>query len=423
MTRKMTRNVVVAIVLGVICGLSLHAGLADDPHRLETTARLLHLPADVFIHLVKMVIAPLVLATLVQGVVHAGSQGAVGRIGLRAMAWFLTASLISLSIGLVMVNLFQPGEGLGLVRTGAPGVVETSGLDLGTFVLHAFPTSMVDAMARNAVLQIVVFSIFVGVAIASIGEAARPAVDLVEALAAIMLRVTGFVMLAAPVAVFAGLAATLATHGAGVLGTFARLLAEYYLSLGLLWFVLLAAGAAFIGRDIARLLRHLRVPLLIAFSTASSEAALPRMMEQLDRFGVPRRTYGFVLPLGYSFNLDGSMMSATFTVLFIAQAYGIDVPLATQVTMLLVLMVTSKGVAAVPRASLVVVAATLGQFDLPVEGVAFMLAVDQFMDMGRTATNVLGNGIATAVIDRWESAAPEGAGEPLPETQSAALSQ
>jgi Na+/H+-dicarboxylate symporter len=408
----MSRNVLISFFLAIIVGFSLRALLASDPEQLQYCADLLHLPADIFLHLIKMIVAPLVFATLVFGIAHSGDSSGLGRIGARAMVWFVVAGLVSLSIGLVMVNLFEPGRGLDLHSTSVPTNLNPPPLDLKSFVLHVFPTSMTDAMARNEILQIVVFSLFVGVGLSAIGDEGKPLVVFVESMVALMLKVTGYVMAAAPVAVFSALASTVVVHGLGVLTVFARLIGEYYLSLGILWLLLIGAGAVVLHRGVFGLVSQLREPLVIAFSTASSEAALPKLMHQLDRYGVPKRIYSFVLPLGYSFNLDGSMMSATFTTLFITQAYGIDLPLSTQITMLLMLMVTSKGIAAVPRASLVVVAATLSQFGLPVEGVAFVLAIDQFMDMGRTATNVLGNGVATAVIGKLEGSSVPAAASP-----------
>ena len=406
MAPRLTRYIIMGMVLGVIAGTSTHYLIGADAGRTAQVAGYLHLPADVFLHLIKMIIAPLVFSTLVAGIAHMGDSAALGRIGGRAIGWFLMASLISIGLGLLMVNLLAPGEGLNLTRTaaevGAGSGVETGGLNLRDFILHVFPTSMVQAMADNQILQIVVFSLFVGVALTAIGEKGRPIVTLVESLVELMLQVTGYVMRVSPLAVFGALAASITREGPGVLLTYGELVGEFYIALLLLWTLLLLAGAIFLGRRIITLLRYVREPVLLAFSTASSEAAYPRMLEQLDRFGVPRRIYSFVLPLGYSFNLDGSMMYASFATIFIAQAYGIDLPILTQITILLVLMVTSKGIAAVPRASLVVVAATLGQFNLPVEGIAFILAVDHFMDMGRTATNVLGNAIATAVVTKWE---------------------
>ena len=402
MRNRLTAFILTGMVLGVIVGFATNLWVGADKSLAKDVAGYFHLLADIFLHLIKMIIAPLVFSTLVAGIAHMGDSAALGRIGGRALAWFIIASLISLMLGLIFVNFFAPGEGLNLVRSGADAGVNTEALNFRDFVLHVFPTSMVGAMADNSILQIVVFSLFVGVALTAIGEKGKPVVTLIEAMVELMLQVTGYVMRMAPLAVFGALASVITTEGLGVLRTFGQLVGEFYLALIALWVLLFAAGSLFLGRRMVTLLRYVREPVLIAFSTASSEAAYPKMLEQLDRFGVPRRIYSFVLPLGYSFNLDGSMMYSTFATIFIAQAYGIDLPIATQITILLVLMVTSKGIAAVPRASLVVVAATLGQFDLPVEGVAFILAVDHFMDMGRTATNVLGNAIATSVITKWE---------------------
>lgn len=402
MNRRLTLYILIGMILGIVAGAIANMLVGGDAERATQVGDLFHLLADIFLHLIKMIIAPLVVSTLVAGIAHMGDSAALGRIGVRAMAWFIIASFVSLSIGLVFVNLFEPGVGLNLVRTGANAGVDTGPLNFHDFVLHIFPTSMIGAMAENSILQIVVFSLFVGVGLTAIGDVGKPIVALIEAMVQLMLQVTGYVMRMAPFAVFGALASAITVHGIGVLATFGKLVGEYYLALGTLWMFLIGAGAIFLHGRIVTLLRYIREPLLLAFSTASSEAAYPKMLDQLDRFGVPRRIYSFVLPLGYSFNLDGSMMSATFSTLFIAQAYGIHLPIATQITILLTLMITSKGIAAVPRASLVVVAATLTQFGLPVEGIAFILAVDHFMDMGRTVTNVLGNGIATSVITKWE---------------------
>ncbi len=398
---NLTTRIVVGMVLGVIVGVGVHQ-FAGSEAQAAQIGDYLHLLADIFLHLIKMIIAPLVFATLVAGIAHMRDSAALGRIGGRALAWFIIASLISLSIGLVFVNLLAPGEGLNLKVEGKEIPVNAGALNFRDFVLHVFPTSMVDAMATNAVLQIVVFSLFVGIALTAIGDKGKPIIELIESIVELMLQVTGCVMRFAPFAVFGALASVVAKEGLGVLATFGELVGEFYIALFSLWVVLALAGFLFLGPRLFSLLRHIRSPMMIAFATASSEAVYPKMLEQLDRFGVPRRISSFVLPLGYSFNLDGSMMYAAFATIFIAQAYGIDLSIGTQITILLVLMVTSKGIAAVPRASLVVVAATLTQFNLPVEGVAFILAVDHFMDMGRTMTNVIGNGIATSVIAKWE---------------------
>ncbi len=404
MTNNLTRQIGYGMALGLLLGLALNYGLAGNADLAGRIGGYLHLLADIFLHLIKMIIAPLVFATLVAGIAHMHDSAALGRIGGRAIAWFLVAALISLSIGMLFANVLRPGDGLNLVVQDAvaTGGVDAAALNLKDFVLHVFPTSMVDAMAQNSVLQIVVFSLFVGVALTAIGEKGQPIVTLIEALVELMLQVTNYVMRFAPVAVFGAIAAVITERGLSVLWSFGTLLGSFYLALFTLWIVMALAGYLFLGRRMTHLLRHIRTPILVAFSTASSEAVYPKLLEQLDRFGVPRRISSFVLPLGYSFNLDGSMMYASFATLFIAQAYGIDVPIGTQITILLVLMVTSKGIAAVPRASLVVVAATLAQFNLPVEGVAFILAVDHFMDMGRTMTNVIGNAVATGVVTKWE---------------------
>jgi Na+/H+-dicarboxylate symporter len=386
----------------LLLGVGLHAVFAADADQAKQVAGYLHLFADVFLHLIKMIIAPLVFGTLVAGIAHMHDTAALGRIGGRAILWFIIAALISLSIGMIYANVLQPGAGLNLVAEGKDAGVDTAALNLKDFVLHVFPTSIFDAMAQNSVLQIVVFSLFVGVALTAIGEKGKPIVTLVESLVELMLQVTGYVMRFAPVAVFGAISSVVTERGLSVLIDFGKLLGSFYLALFTLWIVLALVGFAFLGRRMIRLLIQIRSPMLIAFSTASSEAVYPKMLEQLDRFGVPRRISSFVLPLGYSFNLDGSMMYASFATLFIAQAYGFHLDIGTQITILLVLMVTSKGIAAVPRASLVVVAATLTQFKLPVEGVAFILAVDHFMDMGRTMTNVIGNAIATSVVTKWE---------------------
>ncbi len=403
MGNKLTLYIAIGMVLGLVTGVVMNMLIGSDAETAKQVGGYFHLLADVFLHLIKMIIAPLVFATLVSGIAHMHDSTVLGRIGGRAIAWFIIAALISLSIGMVFANLLQPGAGVGLVVQGATDTgIDAGALNLRDFVLHVFPTSMIDAMATNSVLQIVVFSLFVGIALTAIGDAGKPIVTLVESIVELMLQVTSYVMRVAPVAVFGAIAAVITERGLEVLITFGRLLGSFYLALASLWLVLGLVGFAFLGKRMPHLIRQIRGPMLIAFSTASSEAVYPKLLEQLDRFGVPRRISSFVLPLGYSFNLDGSMMYSAFATLFIAQAYGIDLSIGTQITILLVLMVTSKGIAAVPRASLVVVAATLSQFNLPAEGVAFVLAVDHFMDMGRTMTNVIGNAIATSVVTKWE---------------------
>ena len=416
MARRLTLYILIGLLAGIAVGLALNGWIDDGTPtaaaRLKGIAGYFAILTTVFLRLIKMIIAPLVFATLVSGVAQMGDTSALGRVGGRAIGWFVGASLVSLSLGLVLVTLLQPGVGVNLPLpvAGATAGVETAGFSLSTFVTHIVPSSMIDAMATNEILQIVVFSLFIGVAITAVGPAAAPLVRGIDALVAVMLRITDYVMRFAPVAVFAAVAATLTERGAGVIGQLAYFMGSFYLALLLLWAVLFLAGFLVIGGRVRELIRYIREPLLVAFTTASSEAAYPRLLEALERFGVPNRIASFVLPLGYSFNLDGSMIYMTFASLFIAQAYGIHLDLGTQIAMLLYLMVSSKGIAGVPRASLVVIAATLPAFHIPEAGLLLILAIDHFLDMGRTATNVVGNAVASAVVARWEG----GLTAPLP---------
>lgn len=408
MAKRLTLYILIGLGLGLVVGWALNASISDGSPaggaRLTEIAGYFSIVTTLFLRLIKMIIAPLVVSTLVVGIAHMGDTGALGRVGLRSLAWFITASLISLSLGMLLVNLLQPGVGLNLPIPPADAAsgIEKAAFNLKDFITHVVPSSMVDAMASNEILQIVVFSLFVGVAITAVGEKAAPLVRALEALVAVMLQITSYVMRFAPIAVFAAVAGTLTERGPGVIGDLAYFMGTFYLGLGLLWLLLIGIAFLFIGRRTALLVRYIREPLLLAFSTASSEAAYPRTLEALDRFGVPPKISSFVLPLGYSFNLDGSMMYMTFASLFIAQAYGIDLSIGQQITMLLVLMVTSKGIAGVPRASLVVIAATLSLFRIPEAGILLILAVDHFLDMGRSATNVIGNAIAASVVGKWE---------------------
>jgi len=397
---KLTRWILVALALGLGTGLLLHAFASDTTRWVE----FLSLFTTVFLRLVKMVIAPLVFATLAVGIAKMGDVNSVGRIGVKAFAWFVGASLVSLALGLVLVNLFQPGVGTGIVlpEAGAASGVTASALTAAEFVAHLVPTSIVDGMARNEILQIVVFSVFFGVACAGVGEKAAALVDALEGLSYVMLKLTMLVMWFAPVAVFAAVTAAVAKSGLAVIAVYGLFMAEFYAGIAALWLLLFLAATAVLGRRAVALFRAVREPVLLAFATASSEAAYPKTLAQLEDFGCSNRVASFVLPLGYSFNLDGSMMYCTFATMFIAQAYGIELTAAQQLAMLLILMVTSKGMAGVPRASLVVIAATLAQFDIPEAGLLLLLGVDHFLDMGRSATNVIGNSVATAVVSKWE---------------------
>lgn len=409
---RQTLYVLIALGLGIIVGELLHLsfGVTATGTLNPTLAVLieaLSVVTDCFMRLIKMIIAPLVFATLVVGIGKMGDAHTVGRVGLKALAWFLSASLMSLILGMILVNVFTPGESLhiALPSDAHASQLPVNGLSLRTFVTHIFPTSIFSALSANEILQIVVFSVFFGVASAQLGELADPMLKALDSLAHIMLKVTTYVMHAAPIAVFAALTAVIAKQGLSLLATYGIFIAEFYLGLLTLWLCLISIGVLILGgKKILSLLRHIREPLLLAFGTASSEAAYPKLLQQLERLGCDAKIAGFVLPLGYSFNLDGSMMYMTFAVLFIAQAYGIDMSLGQQALMLLVLLFTSKGVAGVPRASLVVISATLSLFHIPETGILLLLGVDQLLDMGRSASNVLGNSLATTVISRWEKA-------------------
>ena len=409
---RQTLYVLLALVLGIIAGEALNLGFggvgraANNPALLQITESLSVL-TDVFMRLIKMIIAPLVFATLVVGMGKMGDGQTVGRVGGKAMLWFISASLISLLLGMLLVNLLAPGENLhmDLPAIGAETGLQKTSPSFGGFVSHIFPKSIIEAMADNEILQIVVFSVFFGVASAHLGELAEPMLKTLDSLGHIMLKVTTYVMHFAPVAVFSAITAVIAKQGLGMLKSYGVFIGEFYLGLLLLWVLLAGFGVLFLGaRRVLSLFRHIREPALLAFGTASSEAAYPKLLQQLERFGCEEKIAGFVLPLGYSFNLDGSMMYMTFAVLFIAQAYGIDMPLDQQLFMLLVLLFTSKGVAGVPRASLVVISATLSMFHIPEAGLLLLLGVDQILDMGRSASNVFGNSLAAAVVSRWERA-------------------
>ncbi len=410
MNRRFTYFVIAAMVLGVLVGWAVHQFLSTD--QAKSVADNLGIITTLFLRAIKMIIAPLVFATLVAGIAHMEDAAAVGRVGIKTMAWFITASIISLTIGLVMVQWIQPGAGVAVDPTAAANAAAaTTQLTLKEFLTtHLIPDSIIKAMANNEILPIVIFSIFIGTAVSAIDDKAPAVLALVEQISAIMLKVTGYVMAASPLAIFSSLAAIVATKGLDILGAYAKFILGFYASLGILWVLLLGALVLFVGRRALSLIAGIRQPMLLAFSTASSEAAYPGTLEALQNFGVSRKVASFVLPLGYSFNLDGSMMYCTFATLFIAQIYGIHLTLAQQITMLGLLMITSKGMAGVPKASIVVIAATLSYFKLPEAGIGLILAVDQFLDMGRSATNVIGNSVASAVVAKWEGEIEEPVG-------------
>ncbi|UTV60611.1 dicarboxylate/amino acid:cation symporter [Burkholderia arboris] len=415
MKNRLTLSIAIGMILGVAAGYACHTSIAD-PGTLKTIAGYFSIVTDIFLRLIKMIIAPLVFVTLVSGLAGMDSGEDVGRIGLRSVAWFLCASLVSLGLGLVMANALQPGAGLNLAETAGEANLglNTAALNARDVITHAFPTSLLDAMARNDILQILVFSLFLGVALSALKHDARVGIVIrsIDGMVPVMLRLTSYVMRAAPLGVFGAIASSVALRGLDVIYTYGKLIGAFYLGLLVLWTILIGAGYLFLGRRVGALLKAVREPALIAFSTASSEAAYPRLTEQLEKFGVDKKVFGFTLPLGYAFNLDGSMMYQAFAAIFIAQAFGVHMPLSQQVFMLLILMLSSKGMASVPRGSVVVVAAVAPMFHLPAAGVAMILAIDQVLDMGRTMTNVIGNSVATAVIAKWEgarAAQPDGA--------------
>ena len=427
MSGRFTNLIIGGMVLGILVGYALHSTL--EPADAIITAGYFSVITDVFLRLIKMIIAPLVFSTLVVGIAHMGDSSgggvtSLGRVGVRTLGWFVGASSVSLLLGLFMVNLLGPGRGLDLAIPAehAAAVVQASNLNIRDFVTHLVPRSIAEAMATNEILQIVVFSVFVGVACTHLGHHGKVVSELANSVANVMLRITNYVMKAAPVAIFAAIAAVVTTQGLGILVTYGKFMGEFYLAMAILWGLLFATGLAIVGPRIRRIFAAVRAPILLAFSTASSEAAYPKTLEGLERCGVSKRIASFVLPIGYSFNLDGSMLYCTFAVIFIAQAYNIDVPWADQISMLLLLMITSKGMAGVPRASLVVIAATLTTFKLPEAGLLLILGIDQFLDMGRSATNVVGNAVATTIIAKWEGELFDEVGDPetMPVTDLAA---
>lgn len=393
------------MVLGALVGYLCHTS-APDAAAMKSLAGEFSILTDIFLRLIRMIIAPLVLTTLVSGLAGMNSGRDIGRIGTRTVTWFVLASLVSLALGLVLANVLQPGAGLHM--TAEPDVntgLNTAALNFRDIVTHAFPTSLLDAMARNDILQVLVFALLFGLGIGALKHDPRVNVVLqaIDGTVAVMLRLTSYVMYAAPFGVFGAVASAVTLRGLDVIVTYGKLIGSFYLGLVLLWAILIGVGYLFLGKRVGSLIKAVREPAMIAFSTAASEAAYPRLTEKLEEFGVEKKVVGFTLPLGYVFNLDGSMMYQSFAAIFIAQAFGMDMPLSQQLFMLLVLMLSSKGMASVPRGSIVVVAAVAPLFHLPTAGVAMVLAIDQILDMGRTMTNVIGNSVATAVIGKWEA--------------------
>jgi Na+/H+-dicarboxylate symporter len=402
---NLTTQILIAMLLGGILGIIIHNTVSVEVA--QSFSSKVKMLATVFIRLVQMIIAPLVFTTLIVGIAKLGDVSAVGRIGGKALGWFFTASFISLLIGMFFVNFLQPGVGLNLsnvdLASASEVTAKTQSISFENFIEHIVPKSIFEAMATNEILQIVVFSIFFGLAAASIGDHVKPVINALDKSSHIILKMVNYVMKFAPVGVFGAIAGVFAVRDFQELAiTYFKFFGSFLVGISTLWVLLILVGYIFLKGRMTVLLKRIVSPLIIAFGTTSSEAVFPKLTEELERFGVKDKIVSFMLPLGYSFNLDGSMMYMTFASIFIAQAYGIDLDLGTQMTMLLVLMLTSKGIAGVPRASLVVVAATCGMFDIPIEGIALILPIDHFCDMFRSATNVLGNALATSVVGQWE---------------------
>jgi Na+/H+-dicarboxylate symporter len=401
---KLFVAIILALILGILAGAVVHYSFFSYQAEFSKNIKLL---GTIFIRMVQMIIAPLVFSTLVVGIAKMGDLKMVGRIGAKAMAWFITASLVSLSLGLVLVNVLKPGKNTSISLKELDGASElldkTQGFSLEEFIKHLVPKSIFEALANNEILQIVIFSIIFGIALASLGKQGKSIIKLLDTLSHVILKMVTYIMWVAPLGVFGSVSAAVAKYGFGIFSLYAHYLIDFTIGIALLWGILLGAGYLFLGKKLFLLLRGIKSPLLIAFSTTSSEAVFPKLVEELERFGCQNKIVSFTLPLGYSFNLDGSMMYMTFASVFIAQVYGIEMTLGEQITMLLVLMLTSKGVAGVPRASLIVIVATCSMFGIPPEGIALILPIDHFCDMARSTTNVLGNSLATAVIDKWET--------------------
>jgi len=397
---SVTTQIFIGLIVGIVVGYVWPAfGVSIKPL------------ADMFLRMIKMIIAPLLFSTLVVGIAGTGDLKAMGRIGLKAIIYFEVATTIALFWGLGLVNWFRPGDGLtvpigeGSAELAALATKQQSGWDI---LLHLFPTSVFDAMARGDILQVVVFSIFFGIALAAIGEKGKPVLDFLDGVAQLMFKFTGYVMLFAPIGVTAAIAATVGGKGLGILWTLGKLVLLMYGGLAVFALVVIGGVSYLIRVPFLPFLKAIREPFLIAFTTASSEAALPKALEVMERFGCPKNIVGLVLPTGYSFNLDGTTLYLSLASVFVAQLAGVEMNLGQQIVMMLTLMLTSKGVAGVPRAALVVLTATLTSFNLPLEGAAILLGIDQIMDMGRTAVNVMGNCIATAVVARWEGVFDDG---------------
>jgi Na+/H+-dicarboxylate symporter len=397
---SLTTQIIIGLIAGIILGAWYRSNW-PEADQITPFAANMQLISDIFLRLIKMIIAPLVFSLLLTGIAKAGDFKTVGRIGLKTLIYFTSATIVALFLGLVIVNIFEPGKAMQMHAVAAANV-QAKAFNSHEFIQHIFPESIVDSMAHNQILPIIVFVLFFGVAVASMHEKGTIIVDFFDAIAHAMLKVTSYVMKLAPLAVFGAMSSVIAMKGLGVLSGYMKIILCFFGGLLFFIFVVLLLICLAFRINFKSLFDHVKEPMLLAFSTASSEAAMPKTILGLERFGCPPKIVSFVLPLGYSFNLDGSIMYMTFATVSIAQAYGIELSAGQQITMMLILLVTSKGMAGVPRASLVVIAGMLQTFNIPQEGLTLLLAIDWLLDMGRSATNVMGNAVATAVVSKWE---------------------
>ncbi len=404
MKLNITWKIFIGMTLGIIVGYILNKTYQDDSESLNSASTYLNLLSKIFLRMIKMIIGPLIFSILTVGIAKLGDFKLVGRIGAKTLGYFYFATLLSLLTGLIAVNILRPGRmmQIPLPTAGADTGIEVKKMTMENFITHLFPQSFFEALATNEILQIVVFSVFFGIATAAIGDHGKIIIKGLDAVSEVMFKIVSYVMGFAPYGVFGAVAAVIAQKGLGILGGYLYLIVCFFATLAFFVLVVLPAICLVAKVPYWKLLSYVKDALFLSFSTASSEASMPLQIEQLKKFGVSERIVSFVLPLGYSFNLDGSMMYMTFAVGFIAQAYGIELTLGQQVTMMLTLLITSKGIAGVPRASLVVIAGTMSMFNLPAEGLILLFAVDWLLDMGRSATSVAGNAVATAVVAKWE---------------------
>ena len=396
---KLTIAIFTALFLGVVCGWAY-----------PEVAIKMHVLAEIFLRMVKMIIAPLLFATLVVGIAGHGDVKSLGRLGIKTIAYFEVVTTIALFIGLGFANLFKPGEGManiGMAHTGLTRIVEMASTthhnSFGELILGLFPTSIFQSMADGNLLQIVVFCIFFALAICAVGEKAKPVVEILNSVAAIMFKFTEYVMCFAPIGIFGAIAYTVGSNGISILLNYGKIILSLYVALAVFVLFVLFAACKIVGISIRALFKAIKEPALLAFATASSEAALPKAMTIMEKFGVPKSIVGFVMPTGYTFNLDGSTLYLAMAVLFSTQLVGHPLVFEQQLVIMFALMLTSKGIAGVPRVALIVLAGTLTSFNIPILGVAILLGIDQILDMGRTTVNLIGNCVATVVIARWEN--------------------